>query len=120
MKKYLVLTILAWAALAASPAFAHARLEKADPAAGSMPAAPVAHIDLHYSEALEPHFSKAVLSDENGKPVDASSALDPEDARHLVLTPKTPLDGGTYKVEWRVVSVDTHKTQGGFEFMVMP
>jgi methionine-rich copper-binding protein CopC len=119
MKGILVLMVLA-ATVLASPAFAHAQLEKADPAAGSMPAAPVAHIDLHYSEALEPHFSRAVLTDENGKPVDASSAVDPKDDKHLVLTPKTPLEDGTYKVEWHVVSVDTHKTQGSFEFMVMP
>jgi methionine-rich copper-binding protein CopC len=119
MKRILVLTFLAATALA-NPAFAHAQLEKADPAAGSMPAAPVAHIDLYYSEALEPHFSKAVLTDENGKPVEASSALDPKDEKHLVLTPKTPLQDGTYKVEWHAVSVDTHKTQGSFEFMVMP
>ncbi|MDR3499550.1 MAG: copper homeostasis periplasmic binding protein CopC [Parvibaculum sp.] len=119
MKKYLILTLLA-GLTAASPAFAHAQLQKADPAAGSMPSAPVAHVDLYYSEELEPHFSKAVLADENGKPVEAVSEVDPKDAKHLVLTPRTPLESGTFRVEWHAVSVDTHKTQGSFQFMVMP
>ncbi|HEY4344977.1 MAG TPA: copper homeostasis periplasmic binding protein CopC [Parvibaculum sp.] len=111
---------LACASLVAFPAFAHAHLEKSDPAAGSMPAAPVTHIDLHYSEALEARFSKASLADHDGKPVDAASALDPKDAKHLVLTPKAPLKGGDYSVEWRAVSIDTHKTQGHFTFEIMP
>lgn len=119
MKKSLVLMVLGGMALA-NPAFAHAQLEKADPPAGSMPTAPVAHIDLYYTEELEPAFSKATLVDETGKPVEASSVVDAKDAKHLALTPKTPLQDGTFKVEWRVVSVDTHKTQGSFDFMVMP
>ncbi len=104
----------------ASAALAHARLEKAEPAAGSMPTAPVAHIDLYFSEALEPHFSKAALVDEAGKPIAADASFDPKDAKHLVLVPKQALTDGTYRVEWHAVSVDTHKTQGDFQFMVMP
>lgn len=111
---------LACATLAATPALAHAHLEKAEPAAGSMPTAPVAHVDLYFSEALEPHFSKAMLLDEKGSPVAAEASVDAKDAKHIVIVPKTPLTDGTFKVEWHVVSTDTHKTQGDFQFMVMP
>lgn len=105
---------------AASPVLAHARLEKADPAAGSKPAAPVAEVNLYYSEALEPAFSKATLTDNEGRLIEAVSAVDPREPTHLVLSPKTPLGVGTYDLNWRVVSVDTHKTQGSFKFEVMP
>lgn len=120
MKKSLSVMVFVLAALFAPPAMAHAHLEKAIPAAGAMPMAPVDHVDLYYSEALEPAFSLASLSDAGGSPVKARSALDPADSRHLVLTPATPLKNGTFKVKWQAVSVDTHKTQGDFQFKVMP
>jgi len=31
-----------------------------------------------------------------------------------------PLPAGTYKVIWRVLSVDTHRTNGSFTFRVGP
>jgi methionine-rich copper-binding protein CopC len=34
---------------------------------------------------------------------------------HVALKPLSP---GTYKVIWRVLSVDTHRTQGDFTFRV--
>ncbi|MGV8996495.1 MAG: copper homeostasis periplasmic binding protein CopC [Parvibaculaceae bacterium] len=120
MKKYQALMVLGWLALASSPALAHARLEKSDPAAGAKRAASVAEINLHYSEALEPAFSNATLSDATDHLVDATSSVDAKDASHMVLTPKQPLGPGTYQLQWRVVSVDTHKTQGSFKFEVVP
>lgn len=121
MKRKFIPTLAAVAVIfAGNAAFAHARLEKADPAAGSMPTAPVAHIDLYFSEALEPAFSRATLSDEKGNPVASASSVDAGDPQHLVIVPTSPLTDGTFKVEWKAVSTDTHKTQGNFQFMVMP
>jgi len=31
-----------------------------------------------------------------------------------------PLTAGTYTVKWKVLSVDTHRTQGSFSFTVGP
>jgi hypothetical protein len=31
-----------------------------------------------------------------------------------------PLTPGTYRVSWRVVSVDTHPTEGNFTFTIKP
>jgi copper resistance protein C len=31
-----------------------------------------------------------------------------------------PLSAGEYKVHWQAVSVDTHHTQGSFQFTVKP
>lgn len=101
-------------------AFAHAMLETAAPAAGSTVAAP-GEIRLGFSEALEPLFSSITLTTKDGKPVAAPKAApDPADAKVLILHPATPLAPGGYHVAWAVVSVDTHRTQGGFDFTVQP
>jgi methionine-rich copper-binding protein CopC len=35
-----------------------------------------------------------------------------------VQVPLNPLGPGTYRVKWRVLSVDTHVTEGDFTFRV--
>ena len=103
-----------------SQAFAHAMLETAIPSAGST-VATADKIRLSFTEALEPHFSTITLTTKDGKPVATPKAApDPADAKALVLTPTAPLAPGGYHVAWAVVSVDTHKTQGGFDFTVKP
>lgn len=103
-----------------SQAFAHAKLQTAAPPAGST-VATADKVQLSFSEALEPHFSTITLTTKDGKPVAAPKAApDPADAKTLVLTPAAPLPPGSYHVAWAVVSVDTHKTQGAFDFTVKP
>jgi methionine-rich copper-binding protein CopC len=103
-----------------SQAFAHAMLETATPSAGST-VATADKIRLSFTEALEPHFSTITLTTKDGKPVATpKAASDPTDAKALVLTPTAPLAPGSYHVAWAVVSVDTHKTQGAFDFTVKP
>ena len=38
----------------------------------------------------------------------------------LIAPISKPLSAGAYKVHWQAVSVDTHHTQGTFEFTVKP
>lgn len=103
-----------------SQAFAHAMLETAIPPAGSTVAA-ADKIRLSFTEALEPHFSTITLTTKDGKPVATPKAApDPTDAKTLILTPTAPLAPGSYHVAWAVVSVDTHRTQGAFDFTVKP
>jgi len=103
-----------------SQALAHAMLDKAEPSAGSTVAA-AGQVRLSFTEALEPHFSTITLTTKAGAPVAAPKAVpDPADAKALILTPAAPLAPGAYHVAWAVVSVDTHKTQGGFDFTVQP
>jgi len=103
-----------------SQAFAHAMLETAAPSAGST-VATADRIRLSFTEALEPHFSTITLTTKDGQPVATPKAVvDPADAKALVLTPTTTLAAGSYHVAWAVVSVDTHRTQGAFDFTVKP
>lgn len=103
---------------AASPtAFAHAFLEKASPAAGATLAHAPVEITLQFSEALEPAFSAVTITGEKGATVQTPKARIEGNSMHL--SPLT-LGPGTYRVDWHVVSVDTHRTEGSYRFVVAP
>jgi methionine-rich copper-binding protein CopC len=105
------------ALLLTSTAFAHAHLVSSEPAANAEVAAP-AEVTLHFTEPLEPAFSKIALADANGKPAaPAASQVDKQDARVMHL-PLPQLGAGHYAVHWSAVATDGHRTQGDFAFTV--
>ena len=112
--------IAALAAMSVSPAGAHARLERTAPAAGSTVHGSLPQLKLWFTERLEPTFSKVRVLDRTGKQVDKGDPeVDRADAKLLrVSLPK--LASGTYRVQWRVLSVDTHVIEGDFTFSVAP
>lgn len=117
-----VATLLAAALIglaAASPAAAHAHLEKAEPAVGATVSPGPTQVRLTFSEPVEPRFSQVVLAQADGTAVPAGAAAgDPADARVLVLKLGQALPAGSYKVKWKAVSTDTHRTEGSFGFRV--
>jgi methionine-rich copper-binding protein CopC len=107
-------------ALAASAAYAHAQLEKATPAVGGTVTSP-SEIRLKFSEGVEPRFSGIALATEGGAAVPLGApSVDPADASVLIVKVAKTLAPGVYTVTWHAVSVDTHKTQGAFDFTVKP
>lgn len=108
------------AALTPQPAPAHALLDHAVPAVGATIAQAPQEIRLAFSEPVEALFCSVVVSTASGSPVASAPAqADPADRRQLIL-PLPPLPAGSYAVHWRVVSVDTHRTEGHFTFTVRP
>jgi methionine-rich copper-binding protein CopC len=104
----------------ASAALAHAHLRRAQPAADSTVKTAPAELVLWFSEALEPGFSTVQVTDEAGGRVDRETvAADPGDAKILRVALK-PLAAGSYKIAWRVTSIDSHTTSGTFMFRVAP
>jgi methionine-rich copper-binding protein CopC len=102
-----------------STASAHARLERAAPAAGSAVRASPPQLKLWFTERLEPAFSKVQVFDRNGKQVDnGNPEVDRVDAKLLQVSLPT-LAPATYRVKWRVLSVDTHVSKGDFTFNVV-
>jgi methionine-rich copper-binding protein CopC len=99
---------------------AHASLERAVPAVGGKIHGPPAEVQLRFSQPLEAAFSTVKVVDARGKQVDRrDKRLDPKDASVLrVSLPK--LAPGVYRVVWRVLSADTHVTEGDFTFEVAP
>jgi methionine-rich copper-binding protein CopC len=100
-------------------AFGHAHLDHASPAVGSTVKPAPKEVVLSFTERLEPKFSSIEVHDGKGAAVQAGKATlgsAPTDLR-VALKPLPP---GTYKVIWRVLSVDTHRTNGSFTFRVGP
>ena len=122
MHRILAIALLALmtATLTPAGALAHAHLRSASPAAGSTVNPAPKEVVLSFTEKLEPKFSSIEVRDAKGAALqDGAASGDPADATKLRVALK-PLPPGTYKVIWRVLSVDTHRTNGSFTFRVGP
>lgn len=109
--------------LLSAMAQAHPKLVSSTPAEGSTSAAP-SKIELHFSENLTTQFSgaKLIMTDMPGMPNSPmavkAGVSGSDDPKSMVITPTAPLTTGTYKVEWRAVSSDTHPVTGNLVFKV--
>lgn len=101
-------------------AYAHAFLDHASPAVGSTVHASPSEVRLWFSGSIEPAYSSITVTDADGRQVDSGKIeTDPQNASELRVA-VTSLSPGTYRVTWRVVSVDAHSTEGHFAFSVAP
>jgi copper resistance protein C len=119
MKKITIQSLVAILFLALQThARAHAFLDHAEPKVGGTVTDSPAEIKVWFTQNLEPAFSTLEVRDAQGKEVDKKDAhLDAKDkSLFLVSLPRLP--SGTYTAVWHAVSVDTHKTQGHFEFTI--
>ena len=104
--------------LGAGVAWGHAFLERAEPRVGSTVKSPPAQVRVWFTEAIEPAFSTLEVLNQSGDRVDRGPAQVDTASRALLHVPLKPLGPGTYRVKWRVLSVDTHVTEGDFTFRV--
>lgn len=107
-------------AAVAAGASAHAFLDHAVPGVGSTVHGSPPEVMMRFTQELEPAFSGAKVEDANGNMVaSADKAVDASD--RTVLRVRFPtLAPGKYRVAWRVLSVDSHVTEGDFTFEVVP
>lgn len=99
---------------------AHGFLDRADPKVGSTVKVAPSELRIWFSEAVEPAFSKIQVSDAQGRRVD-TAAIQLDTGNHKLLHLALPkLEPGAYTVNWRIVSVDTHASEGRFTFRVAP
>jgi methionine-rich copper-binding protein CopC len=104
----------------ATNAGAHGLLDHAEPRPGSRVRTSPTHVSVWFTERLEPAYSRVRVVNDRGERADADdSQVDATDARQLRVS-VPPLAAGTYKVLWRVLSVDGHLTEGEFTFQVAP
>ncbi len=111
--------LVAAISFAAAPAFAHAFRQSASPKVGATLEAPPRAVSITFSEAVEPAFSRIVVSGPLGFG-GAGPAKAADDARTLSAPLRGPVPAGRYLVRWRVVSVDSHVTEGTFRFELKP
>ena len=116
MKKLFTAGALLASLVVTSQAFAHAHLKSETPAADSTVVAP-ADLRLVFSEGVEASFTKVTVT-HDGAPVKIKPLTTEGDKKTLIVTPEAPLTAGAYKVEWHAVSVDTHKSEGAYQFKV--
>jgi copper resistance protein C len=103
--------------LANGEASAHAFLDHAEPRVGNKVASPPHEVTLWFTQKLEPAFSTITVTDAAGQRVDAGKARVSGDTMAVSLR---QIGAGTYRVNWRVLSVDAHTTNGNFSFRVGP
>ncbi|OLC14652.1 MAG: hypothetical protein AUH29_09920 [Candidatus Rokubacteria bacterium 13_1_40CM_69_27] len=99
-------------------AAAHAVLDRADPRVGSTVSTAPSEVKLWFTENLEPAFSTIRVVDADGRQVDRADGRVDADNPALLRITLSLLPAGTYRVLWRVVSVDTHVTEGEFTFTI--
>ncbi|MFW6753977.1 copper homeostasis periplasmic binding protein CopC [Pseudomonas glycinae] len=123
MRTLKISLVLASGLLLSTLAQAHPKLLSSTPAEGADGAAP-GKIELRFSEDLLTQFSgaKLVMTEMPGMahspmPMKAKVSAG-SDPKTMLVTPLTPLPAGTYKVEWRAVSSDTHPITGNVTFKV--
>lgn len=103
-------------------AFAHPKVLATKPADHAEVSSP-ATIEVTFSETLMTQLSGADLRLTEKSGVTESTRIESKtavsaDAKSLVMTPARPLGPGTYRVDWHVVSSDTHAVKGTFSFRV--
>jgi copper resistance protein C len=108
---------LSWLLLIVSApvAHSHASLSHASPSGGSALSGAPQEVTLTFTDTLEPAFSNLTVTDANGNVVSQGKGQVNGNVMRVSLK---PLSAGIYKVNWRAVSTDTHKTEGNFTFSV--
>ena len=101
--------------LATGAAHAHAFLDHADPRVGNKVASPPREVTLWFTQKLEPAFSSVTVTNAAGERVDSGK---PRVSGNQMSVSLRAGGSGTYHVNWRVLSVDTHTTNGNFTFQV--
>src|SRR5947207_12670805 len=102
--------------------WAHANLERADPAPGAQLDQPPHQLQLFFSEAVDSSFSRVQLLNAQRDPVDrGDSHVAPSDPRSLIVSLPDQLPNGVYTVAWRTLSaVDGHTVDGAYPLIVGP
>jgi len=99
----------------ASEVQAHATLDHAEPRVGNTVATAPHEVTLWFTQKLESAFSSIIVTNAAGERVDAGKTRVSGSQMSVTLRAGGP---GTYRVNWRVLSSDTHTTEGSFTFQV--
>src|SRR4051812_41606154 len=99
--------------LATNDATAHALLDRAEPRVGNKVAAAPREVTLWFTQKLEPAFSTITVTNSTGQRVDTGKTR--VNGNQMAISLRAA-GAGTYRVNWRVLSVDTHTTDGNFSF----
>jgi hypothetical protein len=115
MRTHILIATLALLGVGIGNAAAHASLDHASPRVGNTVSTPPREVTLTFTQKLEPAFSAIKVTNAAGQRVDTGGTRVNGNVMSVSLRPG---GSGTYRVEWKVLSVDTHTTEGSFTFRV--
>ena len=96
----------------------HSGLQRAEPPVESKLKRPPGEVKLYFTERLEPAYSTVRVNDDHGAQVDRQDSHVDSSNPLLLRATLQLLEHGAYSVIWRVLSVDSHVTEGRFTFRV--
>jgi copper resistance protein C len=105
--------------MATVPALAHSLLLESAPAAGATLTSAPSTLMLRFNNRIEKPLSRVRLVDATGAKQALMLSPDAGGADRLLAT-VPPLQPGTWRVEWQVLSTDGHVVAGRFQFTVAP
>jgi len=109
---------LAACALTTTTAAGHAVLQRAEPRVESKLKRAPDEVKLYFTERLEPAYSAFRVLNDQGVQVDRRDSRVDRTNPALLRATLSPLRPGTYKVLWRVLSIDGDVTEGAFTFRI--
>ena len=101
-----------------TPASAHAYPTVSSPADGASLKEPPREVRIQFTEGLELAFSQITVKGPTGEIVSQGKVRQP--AQDTLAVDLKTLSPGNYVVEWQVLSVDTHITEGLLHFSLAP
>ncbi len=97
---------------------AHAKLIKSEPKRDAVLSTAPLRVHLWFQGRIEARFSQMSVWDATGKQVDTRDVqVSKEDAASVSIG-LAPLTPGTYTVKYRILSVDSHMSEGQFFFLL--
>jgi methionine-rich copper-binding protein CopC len=105
-------------ALSAGSAFAHAYPDLVSPADGATLTQAPGEVRIKFTEGVELEFSRIDVKNATGQKV--TKGIVRRVGSDTLAIDLLPLEPGSYTIEWQVLSVDTHITQGILRFTVKP
>ena len=109
---------LAACALTTTVAAGHAVLQRAEPRVESKLKRAPDEVKLYFTERLEPAYSSVRVLNDRDVQVDRRDSRVDRANPALLRATLPPLPSGTYKVLWRVLSIDADVTEGAFTFRI--
>jgi methionine-rich copper-binding protein CopC len=109
---------LAVCLLTTTIAAAHAMLQRAEPRVESKLTRAPDEVRLYFSERVEPAYSFVRVLNDQGVQVDRGDSRVDRANPTLLRATLLPLAPGTYRVHWRVLSIDADVTEGQFTFRI--
>lgn len=104
--------------LGAGIAWGHSGLKRSEPPVESRLKRAPSEVKLYFTERLEAAYSNLRVEGNGGVRVDRQDSHVDRANPLLLRATLQPLTSGTYTVIWRVLSVDSHVTEGRFTFRI--